>query len=103
MRAWSVLWWAQSVAVVVYFALFASTTKRLRRAEQRRLVNRVFWLVVAVVWIRIFASLGLGRGFCSSSAYWGAVVLAGAAAAVGILVHAKAWITQRAVHGRGRL
>jgi uncharacterized membrane protein len=79
MRTWPILWRAQSVVVVAYFVLILGWPRKGRGA------NWLFWLIVALVWIRIVVPFVLGYG----SAYRVSVVCLGIAGAVGVLTRTK--------------
>jgi hypothetical protein len=90
-NAWPILRLAWSAAVVVYLVLCAVQARRLRGWE-RKFDNGLLAVVVLSVAIRVFARYGFRGGLVSQFA----LVLAGVAAAIGILVHIKAMITQEA-------
>jgi hypothetical protein len=89
---WPVLWWLWTAAVIVYCSLFVVTAKHLRAGREKRSVDLMFWLVAALVGIRILARFVLhSRG----PIYQVAVVLAGFASGVATLVLTWALIRQK--------
>ena len=91
MHAWPFVWWAQTVAVVVYCGLCVVTARRSRGRVKKGNANWVFWLIIVLIGIRILVPFVFGFGL----AYGLAVILAGVAAAIGILFELKALITDR--------
>jgi hypothetical protein len=91
MHTWPIVWWAQTGAVVVYCGLCVITARRFHGRVKRGRADWVFWLIIVLIGIRILAPFVFGFGLV----YGFAVVLAGVAAAIGILFEINALITDR--------
>ena len=78
--AWILLRLALLAGVVVYFVLYIITARRLHGRKVRRSTDIVFWAVVALAMIRVFARFTPLSGLT----YRLILVLPGIAAGVGI-------------------
>jgi len=94
---WVALRMASSAVGVAYCVLYTLTAKRLRGWE-RTFVDRLLYVVVAFLAIRVFSRFV----FLNLLAYRSALVVGGVAAATGVLIEVKALITQRKDDSKGR-
>ena len=88
---WFILLNTQSAVVVVYCVLCVVTARRSRGRVKKTAADKVFWLIIVLIGIRIFVPFVFGYGL----AYRFAVILAGVAAAIGILFEMRALTTLR--------